>query len=265
MKKLAAILIVSLVLSASCIKEPDSFSQTTTSIEPSYTTESSTTTQTTFHPFSSKKTRIWIEVHDVSPAWELWRLEEILAITDRHPGSYSKIVLFLIPNHANETPLSEYPEFVERLKILQEKGTIIGLHGYTHIIDPPEMNVSLDVSKSLINAAKLELEKSGLAMPGYFAPPAWITSAETGDYLESNFNYVYYADRIKVPGDVKHYVSHEYTWNEHNASNAMDRAQKDFKKSEEVFRLTIHVGAVNTPAGLSFLEDFLNWIEKQNI
>ncbi len=211
---------------------------------------------------SNNSPEVWIEIHDVSPGWAYWRLEEITNITDRHPTRIAKKVLFIIPNHANNTPLSKYPEYSRRLVLLEKRGYILGLHGYTHFYE--EMNTTLDNTKTLIDMGRREFEEEGFNDPTYFVPPGWVSSEEVSEYLESTFEYVYYAGTMKTPEGIKRYPTHEYTWYATDADAALADAKEDYENSTKVFRLTIHVGAANTPGGLAFLEEFLSWLDMQN-
>lgn len=210
-----------------------------------------------------KKPEVWIEIHDVSPGWQYWRLEQVLNVTEKYPDAYSKVVLFVIPNHANSTPIYAYPEYIQLLKVLSAKGHIIGLHGYAHPTPPKyEFNCTLEEAQHLLHKARWEFESAGLKFPTYFAPPGWQTSLEVSTYINAMFDYVYYGNYTKTPDGLKPYTSHEYTWYADNSSLSLTNAKKDYLESKEVFRLTIHLEAANTEEGLIFLDEFLGWIEK---
>ncbi|MBI5253732.1 MAG: DUF2334 domain-containing protein [Euryarchaeota archaeon] len=210
------------------------------------------------------KPELWIEIHDVSPGWKYWRLEQVINITEKHRSAFSKAVLFVIPNHANATPLYAYSEYVQQLKSLEARGYILGLHGYAHPTPPPfEMNVSHERTTVLISAGFAEFEKVNLSKPRYFAPPGWITSPEASAYLNSEFDYVFYANFTKTPNGIKPYASHEYTWFTENATLALEKARKEYSEAKNVFRLTIHLEAANKEEGMKFLGEFLKWVEVQ--
>lgn len=208
--------------------------------------------------------KLWVEVHDVSPGYGVEKLREITDILERHRRVAEKVVLFVIPNHAGVTPLSSYPEFVSVLKNLSEEGFILGIHGYTHR-EPewdPEFNTDVENAKKLIEASRQEFRKAGLVPARYFAPPNWYASAEVSPYLREEFDFVYYAFSIDTPSGPMPYPTHEYTW--YNIDfGGIKKAEKDFLQSKGVFRLTIHVGAANSPKNLEFLEQFLSWVEEQ--
>lgn len=210
------------------------------------------------------KPELWVEIHDVSPGWKYWRLEQVINVTEKHRGAFSKAVLFVIPNHASATPLYAYPEYVQQLKALEARGYVLGLHGYAHFTPPPfEMNVSQGEAKELISSGFAEFEKVNLSKPRYFAPPYFVASPEAASYLEAAFDYVYYSNETKTPNGIKKYSSHEYTWYNSNASAALESAKQDYLQTREVFRLTVHLEAGNTPQSLVFLDEFLAWVEKQ--
>jgi predicted deacetylase len=210
-----------------------------------------------------KQPELWIEIHDVSPGWKYWRLEQILNVTEKYPNAYSKVVLFVIPNHANTTPLQAYPEYVQKLKSLEGKGYILGDHGYAHPTQKYEFNTSAEEAQRLIARAKNEFEMAGLKFPEYFAPPGWVTSPQVAAYLNSEFEYVFYANFTKTLSGVKPYASHEYTWFIENSTLALEKARKEYSETREVFRLTIHLEAANKEEGLKFLDEFLKWVEVQ--
>ncbi len=207
--------------------------------------------------------QLWIEIHDVSPGYGYEKLKEILSILEEYPSSYSKVVLFVIPNHGNATPLHKYPEFAGKLKKLEEKGYLLGVHGYAH--EEPlkkfEFDCDAEQAERMLSAARYEFEASNLRFPSYFAAPGWRTSHEVNEHLRKNFDYVYYYYYIDNPDGTLPYHSNEYTW--HNFDRGgVQGALQDYSNTRGVFRLTLHVGAVNE-RGLRFLDEFL--IEKNNI
>lgn len=246
MRKLSLIFIVIAIISSGCVSEKinDEIAQNSQIKE---------------------EPEVWIEIHDVSPAWKYWRLEQILNVTETHPQAYSKVVLFVIPNHGDMLPLRAYPDFTHHLQLLADKGYIIGVHGYSHIVlEKYEFNTTLIQAKVLIDNAKKEFEDSGMKLPNYFAPPGWITSPEVSTYLKENFDYVYYGDYVVTPSGTVQYVSHEYTAFTENATASLIQAKKDFLETDEdVFRLTIHLYSANTEEGLKFLDEFLKWVESE--
>ncbi len=206
---------------------------------------------------------LWIEVHDVSPTY-LSKLEEVVQVLEKHPRAYSKVVLFIIPNHGGDTPLQEYPEFVNKLQILERKGFILGLHGYTHK-DPtvkPEFKTSRAEAEKLLQTAEKEFAASGLKLPTYFLPPGWRTTREVDDLLMEMFELVYYYYYVDTPYGIYPSQTHEYVWYNHNYK-ALERAQRDYTNLNGVIRLTIHLGAINTTKGLTFLHQYLRWIEEK--
>ncbi|MEE8168275.1 MAG: DUF2334 domain-containing protein [Candidatus Hydrothermarchaeales archaeon] len=206
---------------------------------------------------------IWIEIHDVSPSYGV---EPLLAITDileKHPGAYSKVVLFVIPNHGKSAPLREFPEFVKVLKKLEARGYVIGMHGYAHP-DPMlgiEFATNMETSRSLLEAGRTEFDASDLEST-YFAPPGWGASAEARELLKEEFDYVYYYRFIDTTSNTLAYPAHEYMWYRINLGLA--KAESDYQKNKGIFRLSVHLQAANTKKNLKFLDDFLSYVEASN-
>ena len=232
----------------------------------------------------SRYPEVWIEVHDLSPGYGYGMVGEILDVIEQYPGSYTKVVLFVIPNHGNVRALHRYPGYVKKLKALEDAGYIIGLHGYRHFGDDNiyEFNTSKENATALLNMALEEFRVSNMSPPEYFAPPGWIASPEASAYLNEQFDYVYYADHIATKNGSLNYTSHEYlsypgdtsntrdTTNTSDTSNSsntytgdpLNRSKTDFLNTNEtVFRLTLHIKSVNDGRGLQVLGEFLKWIE----
>ncbi len=76
--------------------------------------------------------RVHVSLHDVSPAFAP-ELEQMLALTreaDVRPA------LLVVPDFHGGAPLARHPDFVERLRRLQEEGHEIYLHGFFHRARP---------------------------------------------------------------------------------------------------------------------------------
>jgi hypothetical protein len=207
---------------------------------------------------------LWIEVHDVSPSYAR-ELEEVVKILDEHHGAYSKVVLFVIPNHGGSTPLRKYPEFTKRLRALEKKGFIIGLHGYTHEhpLAKPEFKTRIEHAEMLLHEGEEEFSAAGMKFPRYFLPPGWQTSREVDELLRNRFEYVYYYYYIDSPEGIIPSQSREYVWYGYSF-RAFEKAQKDYTSLRGVIRLTIHLGAINNKEGLNFLDSYLGWIEEKS-
>jgi hypothetical protein len=207
---------------------------------------------------------LWIEVHDVSPGYAE-KLDEVLNILEAHPEAYSKAVLFVIPNHGGDAPLHAYPEFVNTLKALDARGYVIGLHGYTHSrpMSRPEFKTTREQAAWLLQRGETEFHASGLRPPSHFLPPGWQTSVEVDSMLRERFEYIYYYYFIVSPEGIIPSRSLEYVWHGYSY-RALDRARKDYATLNGVIRLTIHLGAINTPEGLEFLDSYLGWIEEKS-
>jgi len=205
---------------------------------------------------------LWIEVHDVSPAYGTAELEEITGVIDRHGKAVDRVVLFVIPNHAGATPLSSYPGFARELKDLAGRGYIIGMHGYEHSGDlrTPEFMVNRSRAIELVEKGVEEFRRAGLPEPTCFAPPSWRASEEAARYLRSVFQHTYYLLYIDTGNATLPYRSHEYTWYRLNMGG-LRAAERDYDSSKGIFRLTVHMEAVNTEENLLFLDRFLSYVE----
>jgi predicted deacetylase len=206
---------------------------------------------------------LWIEVHDVSSGYGEGKLNEITNVFDRHRDTVDKIVLFVIPNHGGNSPISGDPEFTDALKKLSDDGYILGIHGYSHTggLTNPEFKTDLSAAKQLVKASREEFESAGIEPPEYFTPPGWYASREASKYLRSEFNYTYYAFFIDTPGGTLPYRFHEYTWYD-LGFGGLRKAKKDFTKTQGIFRLVVHVNAANSNENMEFLDQFLTWIEE---
>lgn len=204
---------------------------------------------------------LWIEVHDVSPSYGAEPLLEVVNVLDRHSKAYSRAVLLVIPNHGGSAPLSGYKEFTRLLAELERRGYSLGVHGYAHP-DPlrsREFNVKAEDARSLVDSALDEFEAAGLGRPEIFAPPGWVASQEVEGVLRENFQYVYYFYYIDAGRATLPYESHEYTW--YRLNPGLWKAKFDYARTKGVFRLSLHVGAVNSEENLKFLDDFLAYVE----
>jgi predicted deacetylase len=204
---------------------------------------------------------VWIEVHDVSPGYDE-ELREVIEVLERHRNAFDRAVLFVIPNHGGRDPISLHPEFVNYLMRLESMGYELGLHGYSHTnpLTKPEFDTSLKEAERLLNLAKSEFEKAGLDFPEVFLPPGWRTSSEVAKLLRKRFEMVYYFYYLETKDGIVPSKSHEYVWHGIRAGGVR-LARLDYLRSEGIYRLTLHLGAINDPRGLEFLDEFLEWIE----
>jgi hypothetical protein len=211
---------------------------------------------------NNDRKELWIEIHDVSPL-TLNYLEEVVDIIERYPNAYAKTVLFIIPNHGGVTPIHEYPEFVNKIQDLQKKGYTLGIHGYTHDLSNPEFNTDFKEAKNLLAMSENEFIESKLSIPEYFLPPGWRTTRIANDVLRDKFKFIYYYYYIDTPGGIQPTKSNEYVW--YNLSyKPVEIALRDYNDSKGIFRLTLHLGAINTSRGLIFLDSYLGGIEKKS-
>ncbi|MFV2040481.1 MAG: DUF2334 domain-containing protein [Candidatus Hydrothermarchaeales archaeon] len=207
---------------------------------------------------------LWIEVHDVSPGYGLEMLGEITNIIDKHKPVVDKTVLFVIPNHNGNTPLSKYPEFAAELKRLSHEGYVLGMHGYTHRVGwiNPEFKTNQTTARALVDASKTEFKLAGLNTPSYFSPPGWRTSKDASQLLRSEFKYIFYAFFIDTGNSTLPYPLHEYTWSGLDMGG-LENAKKSYKNTVGIYRLTLHLNAVNTEENLELLDKFLKFVEEE--
>lgn len=207
---------------------------------------------------------LWVEVHDVSPLY-LNELKEVVSAINAGSGAYGKAILLVIPNHNYKAALDSDPAFQLRLSGLAKSGFIIGMHGYSHSTPDTEFNSTLENAMKYNESGLKMFSAAGLPRPRYFAPPRYaMDSAEAGGYIESQYDYVFY-ENFTVRGTEKlDYPAHEYTWHRINSTLETARALREYRAtSEPVFRLSVHLGAVNTVEGMDFLRGFLSGVSAE--
>jgi len=207
---------------------------------------------------------VWIEVHDVSPAYGTGPLLEVAEVLDKHPDAYSQIVLLVIPNHGGSYSLKDHPDFVSALERLEEKGYILGVHGYAHPnpLRGREFMVDADKAGELLSLANDEFLQSGLTSTPDFAPPGWFASQEAAQVLRDTFQSIHYYYYMDAENSILPYPVHEYTW--YGLNPGLWKAKLDYKRTKGVFRLSLHINAVNSEKNLKFLDDFLTYVEEEN-
>ncbi|MFQ5887144.1 MAG: DUF2334 domain-containing protein [Candidatus Hydrothermarchaeales archaeon] len=199
--------------------------------------------------------QVWVEIHDTSPGYGTEKLEEVTKILDRH--KVDRKIIFVIPNHNNATPLSEYLGFAGYLKTKEEEGYIIGAHGYTH--RGFEFYTSRKKAEELIEASEAEFNTCGIK-PQVFYPPRYLVSGSSLEVLKRHYDEIYMVNKVLTDGRVLPYGVHEFTWFEMDHRITLPLAKLSYLLSkQQVFRLSVHIGAVNSPENLRFLDEFLTW------
>jgi len=210
---------------------------------------------------------LWIEVHDVSPGYGLEMLAEVSKIIDKHKTDVDKIMLFVIPHHKGSTALRKYPEYTAELKKLDGNGYQICMHGYTHDVGwiDTEFKTNWSNAQSLLEKSKREFVLAELEVPNCFSPPSWRASNDASKLLRSEFTYVFYAFFIDTKNSTLPYPMHEYTWSGVDMGG-LKSAKKSYKNARGIYRLTMHLNAVNSDENLRFLDEFLEFVavEKQD-
>lgn len=211
---------------------------------------------------SREKLEIWVEIHDVGANYELSELKKVIAVLERHPEAYEKVVLMVIPNYGGKYPFHENAEFSKYLKALQGEGYVLGVHGYSHVGE--EFKVPRDVAEEIIRWADDEFNKSGFETSEVFLPPRWTFSSESLDVATKRFEEVYTDNGIYLNGSFLRYPVHEYTNESHDFTYdaQFERAQRDYLKTKGVFRLSMHLAFASSEKHLRLLDDFLAWTQE---
>jgi predicted deacetylase len=203
-----------------------------------------------------------ILIHDVSPVYSD-ELKEIIDVISAY-GLQTSTYLLVIPNHANKHDLREYPEFVDYLHSLEGEGYHIGLHGYNHI--GTEFDCNGSVSRRKMENA-LHIMNSVNLTPEVFLPPEYALS---DDAMVTVLRYnltVITRDSIILPNGTREYiVNREYTWyvSKLELPFKLRDAEKDYLKTRGTFYLSLHPRAINNPAGIEFLREFLQFVKEMD-
>ncbi|NJE06027.1 DUF2334 domain-containing protein [Thermococcus sp. M36] len=199
-----------------------------------------------------------ILIHDVSPVY-LPQLRQMAAIID-HYGLQNETYLFVIPDHAGEHPIGDYPEFVAFLRNLSGEGYHVELHGYDHIGDEFECDGA--EAKKRLDLGLGELEDMGFS-PEYFIAPRYAVSDEALEVLLGHNLTVIGGDFIYLPnGTVEPVLNREYTWYLTGPllNYQLESARASYRNTKGTFFLSIHPKAANSGAGMEFLEEFLKLV-----
>jgi predicted deacetylase len=214
-----------------------------------------------------KKVAFTITCDDVSSGYALEYLEEIQSVLEQHD---MRATLFVIPYHGEWDLLTDSPQFVSALHEAEDKGHEIALHGYAHYQD--EFVCSPERQEQLLEKALSIMQDAGFSVKGFRAPCLKATP-ETLEILKE-YNFVYDSSTFGESGEpsfdgaVPQIPSgHEYTWyiTEEELSESLAVARREFEtKLEEgtVFSLVTHMKAVNEGEGITFLRDFLPYIQE---
>lgn len=203
---------------------------------------------------------IWVEVHDVSPAYGVDELSKVVRVLEKH--EVERVVIFVIPNHGGSTPLSEYPEFTDYLEELQNNGYEIGAHGYTH--RGFEFYCSRSEALQRLNLSMGEFHAAGI-YPQVFLPPRFFVKGESFMVLEKNFKGIYLINKIVKDGQDLPYIIHEFTWFRLPEWMVMPIAKVSYTASRgDVYRLSLHMGKMDSER-LEFLDKFLGYVDSKRI
>jgi predicted deacetylase len=201
---------------------------------------------------------VWVEIHDVSPDYGDGELLQVIQVLERH--DVERVVIFVIPNHGGQKPISEYPEFAGRLRKLEAMGYEIGAHGYNH--DGFEFYEGGETRERLILIAS-EFKSAGLS-PQVFLAPQFLVKEESLPVLRDNFREVYFLNKITTKEGNHPYVFHEFTWFNLPDWVLLPVAKASYMSSRsDVYRLGVHMG--QTDGGrMEFLDEFLGYTDAKN-
>jgi predicted deacetylase len=202
---------------------------------------------------------VWIEIHDVSPAYGNGELERVIEVLERH--DVERAVIFVIPNHGGSTPLERYPEFTGYLKELQGEGYEVGAHGYDH--SNFEFYCPEDEARLRLNLALDEFHAAGLE-PQVFSAPGFLIKKESVNVAENGFGEVYFFNKI-IKGDENHdYFFHEFTYFHLPKWAVMPLAKASYGASRsDVYRLSVHIDNMDSEH-LVLLDEFLDFTDAKN-
>ncbi|HII61643.1 DUF2334 domain-containing protein [Pyrococcus horikoshii] len=202
-----------------------------------------------------------ILIHDVSPVYSNY-IQNITEIISTYNFQNSTILL-VIPNHANEHPISGDPKFQALIRELEKEGYKVGIHGYNHIGE--EFNCDSETAKIKLSLAIEELNASNITFERIFLPPRYkISKDPLNVLLENNFT-VFLKDRICYPsGTCIRIKEREYTWytGKIRAKILLQVAKFEYTHTKGVFVLSVHPKAVNYGGGMYFLEEFLKYVRE---
>ncbi len=210
-------------------------------------------------PGHAAPSQIWVEIHDASPGYGVEALEEILAVLEKH--NIHRTVVFVIPNHAGTTPLSEYPEFTEYLKEKESRGIEIGAHGYTH--EGFEFRCSKGEAQELVRRSREEFVKAGFE-PRTFAPPRYLVTGEALGVLRQEYGSIYLLTKIVTPQGEIPSMTHDFTYGlPHQIVLALAKLTYLLNR-KGIYRLSIHIDYADNRESQEFLEEFLTWTDQRS-
>ena len=194
---------------------------------------------------------VYIEIHDVSPAYNLSWLRNIVSVIEKHKNERYKVYLMVIPNHKGVNPINESEEFVSYIRSLQHAGYIVCMHGYTHT--KGEFYVRGKREKLLRDGIAL-FESAGIGKPTCYCPPWWDASSQE-KFLKQNFNTIFLRYYIYNQSQRIYAPRHEYTGG--LTLFAVERAKMQSFYSK-YFRIVVHIEVGSNPSSLKLLDNLLS-------
>ncbi|MFA4661467.1 DUF2334 domain-containing protein [Pyrococcus kukulkanii] len=215
----------------------------------------------TYSPCQTRYTGgFMVLVHDVSPAYTS-NVREIAELL-KDLGYQNSTMLFIIPNHAGNHPISKDENFTKLIRGLEKEGFKVGIHGYTHSMD--EFNCNSSLAEAKIEEAIEEMHKANITFERVFIPPQYSISQDALKVLLKNNFTVILKDKIYYPnGSCAKIANREYTWYASNWSLGIRLfiAKLNYRLHSDNFMLSIHPKAVNHGCGMEFLRKFLEWLK----
>ncbi len=199
---------------------------------------------------------IYVEIHDVSPAYNISWLVNIVDVIERHRNGNLIVFLMVVPNHKGVNPLTENPDFTSYLKTLRYKGYHICMHGYAH--EKGELQPS-NAGQDRISRGLRLFEDSGLGRPTCYCPPWWRISGGEDSMLRKYFSTIFYM--YYVWNDSKLIVTpmHEYTG---RPSILPSWGAGYLHSLSKVFRIVVHIEVGGDVEKLRKLDQILSSIEE---
>lgn len=217
-----------------------------------------------------EKAAFTVSCDDVSAGYPLEYFTEIQTTLERYG---TKATFFVIPYHGEWDLLTDSPLCVEALHNAENNHHEIALHGYAHYKD--EFACSPENQKQLLENALSIMQEAGFTVKGFRAP-GLKTTPETLNILRE-YHFVYDSSLFGKSGGVSFEgelpqipTGFEYTWyiTEKELSGNLARAKMDFLMQYyegSVFSLVTHMKAVNEGEGITFLEEFLSYVNKKEV
>jgi len=197
---------------------------------------------------------IYVEIHDVSPAYNISWLVNIVDVIERHRSSNLVVFLMVVPNHKGVNPLTGNPDYTFYLKTLKYRGYRICMHGCAH--EKGEFQPS-DVDRDRISQGLRLFEDSGLGRPACYCPPWWKVGWGENRLLREYFSLIFYMYYVWNDSKLINAPMHEYT----NGLSILPSCGARYLYSlSHVFRVVVHIEVGGDVEKLRKLDQILSSI-----